>query len=91
MALPGWPIYQGDANGLPYMFQIYPEITSITPSVGSVAGGTVVKLTGTGFPSAQEFAAGVSTAQVILGECTGYHVLPSSLPHSSILAWNSRT
>ncbi|KXZ43941.1 hypothetical protein GPECTOR_77g37 [Gonium pectorale] len=45
------PSYAYDVNGTPYHFQLYPEVSSIEPSVGSVAGGTLIKITGRGFPT----------------------------------------
>lgn len=43
--------YKFDVNGKPYQFQLYPEVASITPAAGSTAGGTLVKITGRGFPT----------------------------------------
>jgi hypothetical protein len=43
--------YRYDRQGTAYMFQTFPEVTSISPSNGSLAGGTLVTITGRGFPS----------------------------------------
>lgn len=50
-ASPRAPVYWPDKKGDPYMFQIHPHIDLITPSTGSLMGGTVVTLQGRGFPS----------------------------------------
>ncbi|GFR45051.1 hypothetical protein Agub_g6422 [Astrephomene gubernaculifera] len=38
------------ADGTPYMYEQYPEVSYITPSAGSSAGGTLVTIYGRGFP-----------------------------------------
>ena len=43
--------YRYDRTGRPYMYQTYAEVYSISPTSGSLAGGTVVTITGRGFPS----------------------------------------
>ena len=43
--------YRYDRTTRPYMYQTYPEVTSVSPSNGSVAGGTLVTIVGRGFPS----------------------------------------
>ncbi|GIM05164.1 hypothetical protein Vretimale_9612, partial [Volvox reticuliferus] len=42
--------YQYDVKGAPYQFQLYPEVTGVIPATGSNAGGTLLKVTGRGFP-----------------------------------------
>ncbi|KAG2496270.1 hypothetical protein HYH03_005503 [Edaphochlamys debaryana] len=42
--------YQYDVNGIPYQFQLYPEVTSVSPAAGSTAGGNTLTLRGRGFP-----------------------------------------
>ena len=42
--------YSYDVTGTPYLYQQYPEVTSVSPAVGSSAGGTVVTINGRGFP-----------------------------------------
>ncbi|GIM05166.1 hypothetical protein Vretimale_9611 [Volvox reticuliferus] len=42
--------YQYDVEGVPYQFQLYPEVTGVIPATGSNAGGTLLKVTGRGFP-----------------------------------------
>ena len=36
-------------NFEPYLYQIHPEILSVSPKEGSIRGGTLVTITGTGF------------------------------------------
>lgn len=43
----------------PRMFQVYAQVDSVSPSTGSLAGGTLVTIRGRGFPSS---AAAASTA-----------------------------
>ena len=43
--------YRYDRSARPYMYQTYAEVTSVSPSNGSAAGGTLVTITGRGFPS----------------------------------------
>ncbi|KXZ49222.1 hypothetical protein GPECTOR_22g813 [Gonium pectorale] len=43
--------YKYNVDGKPYHFQLYAEVTDISPSVGSVAGGTLVQISGRGFPT----------------------------------------
>ncbi|KXZ54727.1 hypothetical protein GPECTOR_4g796 [Gonium pectorale] len=43
--------YEYDVDGKPYHFQLYAEVADISPSVGSMAGGTLVKISGRGFPT----------------------------------------
>ncbi|EFJ47176.1 hypothetical protein VOLCADRAFT_92353 [Volvox carteri f. nagariensis] len=47
-ALPSSFLY--DVDSVPYQFQLYPEVTGVSPATGSNAGGTLVKVTGRGFP-----------------------------------------
>ncbi|EFJ47178.1 hypothetical protein VOLCADRAFT_92358 [Volvox carteri f. nagariensis] len=47
-ALPSSFLYNVDS--VPYQFQLYPEVTGVSPATGSNAGGTLVKVTGRGFP-----------------------------------------
>ena len=42
--------YLYDKSGVPYMYQQYAEVTSISPAAGSTAGGTVLTVSGRGFP-----------------------------------------
>ncbi|GFR40479.1 hypothetical protein Agub_g1046, partial [Astrephomene gubernaculifera] len=51
--------YMYDTKGQPYHFQLYPEVSSISPAIGSIAGGTLVQITGRGFPTS---ALGLSDA-----------------------------
>ncbi|KAG2491954.1 hypothetical protein HYH03_009686 [Edaphochlamys debaryana] len=48
--LPDTLSYQYDVAGNPYQFQLYPEVDSVSPAAGSAAGGTVLTITGRGFP-----------------------------------------
>ncbi|KAG2448780.1 hypothetical protein HYH02_006132 [Chlamydomonas schloesseri] len=41
----------GLSDNLPYMYQQYAEVISVSPQTGSRAGGTVVTITGRGFPT----------------------------------------
>ncbi|KXZ47885.1 hypothetical protein GPECTOR_32g498 [Gonium pectorale] len=43
--------YRTAADGTPYMFQTYAEVTAVSPSRGSLAGGTLVTISGRGFPT----------------------------------------
>jgi hypothetical protein len=43
--------YLGTGTGQLYQFQLYPVVDSISPADGSTAGGTLVTLTGRGFPN----------------------------------------
>ena len=43
--------YRSDRNGRPYMYQTFAEVLSVSPASGSLAGGTVVTITGRGFPT----------------------------------------
>lgn len=40
-----------DAEGWPYQYQVVPVIDSISPAIGSLAGGTRLTITGRGFPT----------------------------------------
>eukprot|EP00798_Chlamydomonas_sp_ICE-L_P008885 gene8886-3764_t len=56
LPLPGKPriptlSYHTDAQGDPYLFQMHPVIETISPAVGSTAGGTTLTITGKGFPN----------------------------------------
>ncbi|GFH13126.1 uncharacterized protein HaLaN_08949, partial [Haematococcus lacustris] len=42
--------FEATAQGDPYMFQLYAEVDSVSPAFGSLAGGTLLTLTGRGFP-----------------------------------------
>lgn len=42
--------YQYDVDGIPHQFQLYPEVLDVSPSIGSNAGGTLLRITGRGFP-----------------------------------------
>ncbi len=42
--------YQADRTGAPFMYQVYPEVDAVVPSSGSAAGGTLLTITGRGFP-----------------------------------------
>lgn len=44
------PVYQYDASGQAYMFQLHAVVRSVTPAVGSTAGGTRLTISGAGFP-----------------------------------------
>ncbi|KAK3258451.1 hypothetical protein CYMTET_32501, partial [Cymbomonas tetramitiformis] len=46
-----------DLRGKLYHFQIHPEMTSVDPAIGSVAGGTVLTITGAGLPASLDAAA----------------------------------
>ncbi|XP_069121982.1 fibrocystin-L-like [Argopecten irradians] len=48
-AEPSMDLYQVSGNYQFYMFQTYSEITSISPSSGSVEGGTLLSITGNNF------------------------------------------
>ena len=41
--------YLSNENLYPITYEIYPQISSISPKMGSVAGGTLLTITGTGF------------------------------------------
>jgi hypothetical protein len=43
--------YMYDRAGKPYMYQTYPVVLGVSPSNGSTAGGTLVTISGRGFPS----------------------------------------
>ena len=53
----GQPLIQGPAayvqNGVdpPYMFQLHAQVSDVSPALGSTAGGTLVAITGKGFPT----------------------------------------
>ncbi|EFJ47175.1 hypothetical protein VOLCADRAFT_92352 [Volvox carteri f. nagariensis] len=42
--------YHYTTDGTPYQFQLYPEVTGLSPAVGSNAGGTLLRISGRGFP-----------------------------------------
>ncbi len=42
--------YLPDAQGWPYQYQVHPLITGVSPATGSLAGGTLVTILGSGFP-----------------------------------------
>ncbi|KAG2432951.1 hypothetical protein HXX76_008679 [Chlamydomonas incerta] len=41
----------GLSDNLPYMYQQYAEVASVSPQTGSRAGGTILTITGRGFPT----------------------------------------
>ncbi|GIL53447.1 hypothetical protein Vafri_9024 [Volvox africanus] len=41
--------YHYTVDGTPYQFQLYPEVTGVSPAVGSNAGGTLLRISGRGF------------------------------------------
>lgn len=43
--------YLGDSTGNPFQFELYPEVNSVSPATGSLAGGTIVTIRGRGFPT----------------------------------------
>eukprot|EP00798_Chlamydomonas_sp_ICE-L_P018970 gene18969-25545_t len=43
--------YTPDAQGNPYLFQLYAVMDDVSPAQGSIAGGTTVTISGRGFPS----------------------------------------
>jgi hypothetical protein len=43
--------YDFDVNGVAYQYQQYAEVTAVSPSVGSTAGGAVLTISGRGFPT----------------------------------------
>ena len=49
-ALVAASLVQHDSSGALFHFQLHPEIAFVTPASGSLAGGTHLTLTGTGFP-----------------------------------------
>ena len=44
-------VYRFDRIGRPYMYQTFAEVLSLSPTSGSLAGGTIVTITGRGFPT----------------------------------------
>ncbi|GIL42086.1 hypothetical protein Vafri_130 [Volvox africanus] len=41
-------------DGTPYMYEQYPEVSAVTPSSGSLAGGTRLTIHGRGFPNLRQ-------------------------------------
>ena len=56
--------YQFDADGTPYQVTVVPAVTSVQPNVGSVAGGTVLTITGTSFNADEPDANTVSVGGI---------------------------
>ncbi|GLI70487.1 hypothetical protein VaNZ11_015367, partial [Volvox africanus] len=54
-------------DGAPYMYETYPEVSAVTPSSGSLAGGTRVTIHGRGFPNLRQLPGG-NTVQVTLAD-----------------------
>jgi len=52
------------SGGTFFAFRIQPTISSITPSSGSISGGTLVTITGTGFSSATSVKLGSSSCTI---------------------------
>jgi hypothetical protein len=44
-------MYQSTLNGTVFNSAVYPTIFAVSPSIGSIAGGTIVTITGSGFSS----------------------------------------
>jgi hypothetical protein len=50
--------FQSSLHGVSYSICLFPSISAVTPSLGSIAGGTIVTITGTGFsPNTEDFIA----------------------------------
>jgi hypothetical protein len=44
-------VWQTDAQGWPFAYQLYALVESVSPSTGSTAGGTLITIQGQGFPT----------------------------------------
>jgi hypothetical protein len=47
-------LFQSTLQGVSYSVSLFPSISAVSPQVGSIGGGTVVTITGTGFSSIPE-------------------------------------
>ena len=59
-----------DRSGAPYAYQQYAEVTSVSPATGSTVGGTLMTITGRGFPSLGSGAGDTVTVRVGGAPCT---------------------
>eukprot|EP00879_Flechtneria_rotunda_P028306 GHRR01030405.1.p1 GENE.GHRR01030405.1~~GHRR01030405.1.p1 ORF type:complete len:374 (+),score=82.52 GHRR01030405.1:524-1645(+) len=64
-AVPEPPVYVPSRAGVQHMFQLHAQVDSVTPSTGSLAGGTLLTIKGSGFPSLIDLQAQRATAEVI--------------------------
>eukprot|EP00775_Hariotina_reticulata_P007195 gene7195-7409_t len=65
------PAYVASRDGVPHMFQMHAEIHSITPQTGSTAGGTLLTITGIGFPTSADLTKGQASLEISIAEATG--------------------
>ncbi|KXZ46107.1 hypothetical protein GPECTOR_47g384 [Gonium pectorale] len=55
------------ADGVPYMYGQYAQVFGVSPPVGSTAGGTLVTITGRGFPRIRSPSAAAAVRAVLAG------------------------
>jgi len=70
-ALPARDSYLVDAAGVPYMYQVHPRVDAVAPPTGSSAGGTLLTITGVGFPDYNEEVGGSASAPPVEVEAGG--------------------
>lgn len=66
-------------DGTPFMMELYPLITNVAPAAGSVAGGTPLTITGSGFPLVDNVSGRGNVSDIVItvdnNDC---HVLKSN-------------
>lgn len=62
--------YLQDQFGVPYQFQLHPEVQSVQPEIGSLAGGTMLTIAGRGFPDLDFVDLGLPDAAAKQGSST---------------------
>lgn len=86
-------LYDATLSGTPYNFYLLPAVSSISPAMGSVAGGTVLTITGTGFSnnvSRNVVYAGGQPCTVISADFTSLQCVTSPVTSAAFASFVSK-